>query len=221
MTQPTVRIRATLLAFGALAAACSGERTPPAARAADQAAPPPAAGERVYVTNEDDQDLSVIDAATDSVIATIPVGTRPRGVHVGPDGRVFVALSGSPKCPPSMPDAECARLTADKSKDGIAVVDIAARRVERFLPGGSDPENFAVSADGTRLFVSNEDANAASVVDVATGKIVATVPVGREPEGVGVRWTLRALTLPTRGGRAERRGLRGSERVRRRAKNGR
>jgi len=66
-------------------------------------------------------------------------------------------------------------------------VDIQARRVERILPGGSDPENFAVSADGARLFVSNEDANAASIVDVATGRIVATVPVGREPEGVGVR----------------------------------
>ena len=156
-----------------LVVACT-DRRPPIARAADSSAPAPAApagSGQIYVSNEASENLTVIDAATDSVVATIPVGTRPRGVHVAPNGRVFVALSGSPRCPPTMPDAECARLPVDKSKDGIAVVDIAARRVERILPGGSDPENFAVSADGSRLFTSNEDANAATVVDVASGRI--------------------------------------------------
>jgi 40-residue YVTN family beta-propeller repeat len=172
-----------------LAFACGRERAP--ARAATDSPPASAIARNgaaaIYVSNEDSRDLTVIDAATDSVVATIPVGTRPRGVHVGPDGRVYVAVSGSPKCPPTMPDAECAKLVADRSRDGIAMVDVAGRRVERMLPAGSDPENFAVSADGARLFISNEDANAATIVDVANGKVVATVPVGREPEGVGVR----------------------------------
>ena len=97
---------------------------------------------------------------------------------------MFVALSGSPKCPPTMPDAECEKLKADKSKDGIAVVDAASRKVTRVLPGGSDPEAFDISLDGGTLFVSNEDAGTASIVDVASGKIRATVPVGKEPEGV-------------------------------------
>ena len=138
-----------------------------------------------YVTNEDSQDLTVIDTETDSVIATIPVGTRPRGVKVSPDGKtVFVALSGSPKCPPSMPDEECEKLQADKSKDGIAQVDISNRRVTRILPGGSDPEQFDISPDGGRLYVSNEDAGTASIVDVGSGRILTTVKVGLEPEGV-------------------------------------
>src|SRR3954469_25671488 len=141
--------------------------------------------ELAYVTNEDSQNLSVIDTRTDSLIATIPVGTRPRGVKVSPDGRlVYVALSGSPKCPPSMSDAECEKLKADKSKDGIAVVDAASRRVAKVLPGGSDPETFDISEDGSTLFVSNEDAGTASIVDIASGKIRSTVPVGKEPEGV-------------------------------------
>ena len=54
------------------------------------------------------------------------------------------------------------------------------------LPGGSDPENFDISQDGTTLFVSNEDAGTASVVDIASGKIRSTVKVGKEPEGVRV-----------------------------------
>jgi YVTN family beta-propeller protein len=140
-----------------------------------------------YVTNEDSQDLTVIDTRTDSAIGSFPVGTRPRGVRVSHDGRtVFVALSGSPKCPPTMPDEECEKLKADKSKDGIAVVDAVSRTVSRVLPGGSDPENFDISRDGTTLFVSNEDAGTASIVDIASGKIRSTVKVGKEPEGVRV-----------------------------------
>lgn len=164
-------------------AACAGEPKPGAEAPGTPAAPP--AGELAYVTNEDSNELTVITVASDSVVGTIPVGKRPRGVRVAADGRtVFVALSGSPKCPPTMPDEECEKLVADKTADGIAVVDVATRTVTRVLPGGSDPETFDLSADGTRLFVSNEDAGTASVVDVARGTILSTVPVGREPEGV-------------------------------------
>src|SRR5688572_29596512 len=171
-----------------LGAAC-GKEQPSLGGRSDTTAEPPASalpsGELAYVTNEDSQELSVIDTRTDSVVATIPVGTRPRGVRVSRDGKtVYVALSGSPKCPPTMPDEECAKLVADKSKDGIAVVDVATRKVTRVLPGGSDPETFDISKDGTKLFVSNEDANTASIVDIASGKIRATIPVGKEPEGV-------------------------------------
>jgi len=143
--------------------------------------------EWAYVTNEDSQDLTVIETATDKVVATIPVGTRPRGVKVSPDGHtIYVALSGSPKCPPSMPDAECEKLQADKSKDGIAVVDAVSRKVLRILPGGSDPEQFDVNAKGSLLYISNEDAGTASIVDVKTAKIIKTVKVGAEPEGVRI-----------------------------------
>ena len=152
----------------------------------DEARPGPTAGEALaYVTNEDSRNLTVIDLATDSVVATIPVGTRPRGVKVSPDGRtVYVALSGSPKCPPTMPDSECEKLKSDRSLDGIAVVDAVTRRTLRVLPGGLDPETFDLSPDGGRLFVSNEDADSATIVDVASGRVVANVKVGREPEGV-------------------------------------
>lgn len=171
--------------------ACGKER-PSLGGRADTAAPSPGqmaapSGELAYVTNEDSQNLSVIDTRTDSLIATIPVGTRPRGVKVSPDGRtVYVALSGSPKCPPSMPDAECEKLKADKTKDGIAEVDVIGRRVRRVLPGGSDPEQFDISRDGSRLYISNEDAGTASLVDLKSGTIDTTVSVGAEPEGVRI-----------------------------------
>jgi YVTN family beta-propeller protein len=173
------------LALGCKEQPALGGRGDTAGSTAAQSAP--SGDELAYVTNEDSQDLSVIDTRTDSLIATFPVGTRPRGVKVSPDGRtVFVALSGSPKCPPSMPDEQCEKLKADKSKDGIAEVDVAARKVRRVLPGGSDPEQFDVSNDGKRLYIANEDAATASIVDVQKGTIDTTVKVGAEPEGVRV-----------------------------------
>lgn len=183
------------LAILVLVAACGrGETARPDADSA--AAPTAARGTSTgtnehallaYVTNEGSEELSIINTGTDSVVATIPVGTRPRGVKVTSDGKtIFVALSGSPRCPPTMPDAECEKLKADKSKDGVAVVDAATRKVSRVLPGGSDPEAFDISRDGTTLYVSNEDAGTASIVDVANGKIRSTIPVGTEPEGVAL-----------------------------------
>ena len=60
-------------------------------------------GYRVYVTNESSGDLSVIDGTTLEVIATIPLGKRPRGIHASPDGKtIYVALSGSPSAPPGV-----------------------------------------------------------------------------------------------------------------------
>ncbi len=103
----------------------------------------------VYVSNEDSGTLSVISTDSHEVVATIEVGKRPRGVRVGRDGKhVYVALSGSPKCPPWMSEEDCEAQVTDKSLDGIAVVDVAARRVLEVLPGGSDPEQFDLSLDG-------------------------------------------------------------------------
>jgi YVTN family beta-propeller protein len=64
----------------------------------------------VFVSNERPGDLSLIDAEADSVVTRINAGTRPRGVGLSPNGQtVYVALSGSLRCPPTMTDAECDR----------------------------------------------------------------------------------------------------------------
>jgi YVTN family beta-propeller protein len=91
----------------ALVSACSGPEQPspnsgraPAPAPTTAPVPPPVAG-RVFVTNENGGDISVVDVATQKVVATIPVGKRPRGIRLSRDGsHVFVALSGSPIAPP-------------------------------------------------------------------------------------------------------------------------
>ena len=149
---------------------------------------------RAYVSNEDGHSVTVIDTDKNEVIATLPVGKRPRGIQVSHDGsQLYVALSGLPKCPPTTPDDECEKLGRDLKADGVAVVDTKTLKVVKIHEAGSDPEQFDLAKDG-RLYVANEDVATATVLDTKTGKIIARVAVGREPEGVRVspdgRWTL-------------------------------
>ena len=144
----------------------------------------------LYVSNERSGDITVIDGSTLAPVQTIPVGTRPRGLHVSPDGHtLYVATSGSPRMGPGTDPERAKNLTADKSADGIALIDLATSRVVRRLNVGSDPEEFALSRDGSRLFVANEDIATASIWDAATGREIATAQVTEEPEGVAVHPT--------------------------------
>ncbi len=63
-------------------------------------------------------------------------------------------------------------------------MDVATRKLTRKISGGSDPEEFALSKDGAKLYVSNEDVKTASVIGIATGKVEHIIPMGLEPEGV-------------------------------------
>jgi PQQ-dependent catabolism-associated beta-propeller protein len=156
------------------------------ARRAPEFRPAPAAASRrprVYVSNERSGDVSVIDPATNQVVAIIPVGKRPRGIRVSRDGRtVWVALSGSPIAGPNVKDEDLP--PADKKADGIGVIDAATGKFRGKIAGGSDPEQFSLSPDERYLFASNEDESKATIVDLAAGRIVASLGVGLEPEGV-------------------------------------
>ena len=72
----------------------------------------------------------VIDTRTDSVVATYSGRAPARGAcESHPTVRPYMWRSaGHPSVRRSMPDEECEKLKADKSKDGIAVVDVASRR---------------------------------------------------------------------------------------------
>jgi YVTN family beta-propeller protein len=129
------------------------------AKAPEQPAPaaPVATNQpRLYVTNEVGGDLTIIDSGNFNVLATVPLGKRPRGIHPSPDHKtIYVALSGSPIAGPDVDESTLP--PPDKTADGIGVFDVAQGKVVRIIHGGSDPENFDVSPDGSQLYISNED----------------------------------------------------------------
>ncbi len=120
----------------------------------------------IFVSNEKGNSISVVDGEKLELVETIPVGNRPRGIALSPDGRhLYICAS-------------------DDST--IQVLDTQARKVIHNLPSGPDPELLVVSPDGSTIYVANEDDNMVTVVDVATRSMVSEIPVGVEPEGMAV-----------------------------------
>src|SRR4051812_1349313 len=154
--------------------------------ACSRPAPPPPPGPRVYVSDETGTEVVVVDPVAGRVIQKIAMGRRPRGIKLSPDAsQLFVALSGSPIGGPGVDESKLP--PADRSADGIGVLDLATGQLGRKLKSGQDPESFDLSVDEATLFVSNEDAAEMSVVDVRSGDVRSHLKVGEEPEGVTLR----------------------------------
>ena len=171
-------------------AACAGGEKKPAAGADSTAAAPPAAQTAstpsavVYVSDERGNKVTVVDVEHDSVVETIDAGQRPRGVRLTPDGKTLMRR-GERVAERRAGRGRIEVAAADRSKDGIALIDLSTDRVRR-LQGGIDPETFEITSDGKILYVSNEDAGTATALDLSDGKSVAVVKIGSEPEGVQV-----------------------------------
>jgi YVTN family beta-propeller protein len=122
----------------------------------------------VYITNQGDDTVSVIDTANNTIAATIPVGSGPLGVAVSPDGtKLYVANA--------------------YENATVSVIDTATNTVTSTVSvGGTWPYGVAVSPDGTRVYVAKTDNNTVSVINTATNTVTATVNVDGSPRGVVV-----------------------------------
>ena len=126
----------------------------------------PAAADEIWITNEKDDTISVIDTKTLEVVRTLKTGERPRGITFAKDfSRVFICASDS---------------------DTVQVMDPATGEILAELPSGEDPEQFVLHPDNRHLYIANEDDAVTTVVDVDSRKVVAQINVGIEPEGMGV-----------------------------------
>jgi YVTN family beta-propeller protein len=121
---------------------------------------------QAYITNLNDNTVSVIDTATNTVTATVPVGNFPNGVAVTPDGaRVYVA---------------------NVLDDTVSVIDTATNTVTATVTVGMFPWGVAVTPDGAHVYVANLNENTVSVIATASNTVTATVTVGVSPTGVAV-----------------------------------
>jgi YVTN family beta-propeller protein len=87
------------------------------------------AGTRAYVTNQSSNSVSVIDTATNTVVALVilPVGTFPSAVAVGPAGsRVYVT---------------------NILTNNVSVIDAATNTVVATVPVGDSPMGVAVKLE--------------------------------------------------------------------------
>ncbi|HZI57997.1 MAG TPA: hypothetical protein VFF39_14540 [Verrucomicrobiae bacterium] len=98
--------------------------------------------------------VSVIDTATNTVTATIPVGGISEGLVALPDGsQVFLA---------------------DGNSGQVVVIDTATNTIIARIPIGTFPAVLRITPDGSRLYVSDLVLGQLNVLDIATNTIIAT-----------------------------------------------
>jgi YVTN family beta-propeller protein len=100
-------------------------------------------GRRAYVTNEDSNNVSVINLKTRAIAAVVRVDTAPRGVAVSPDNRrIYVSNNGGNA----------------QHLGTVSVIDSKTYRVLRTTPVIASPENVAIAPDGSTMWVTGRGA---------------------------------------------------------------
>jgi YVTN family beta-propeller protein len=123
-------------------------------------------GRQVWVSNEGDDIVSVIDVAAKKVAGTFRVGTQSSSrMKFTPDGKHVVLT--------------------DRDRGQLVVIDAASRKVTLRIPNlGKRVTDLVLSADGTRAYASAQLDNAVAVVDLEKLQFTKQIPTGRDPEGV-------------------------------------
>src|SRR3989454_5197459 len=116
-----------------------------------------------YAPSERSGTVSVIDTASDRVVATIKTGGKPRGIAASPDGRRLYV--------------------SDQPNGSLVVVDLAAREISEQIPVGKSPEGVTISRDGALIAVAVEENNNVALIPAAGPRELASVRVtGKNPE---------------------------------------
>ena len=176
-------------------------------------APASVLAENAYITNLVSANVSVIDTATNTVIATIPVGIGQNGVAVTPDGsKVYVTnvnvpfvsvidtgtntviatifVGGlSPFGVAVTPDGSNVYVTDSSRLGHVSVIDTGTNTVIATIPVGEGPRGVAVTPDGSKVYVTNvqlPNPSVVSVIATATNTVIATIPLGGVSNGVAV-----------------------------------
>src|SRR5216683_3192040 len=154
--------------------------------------------------------VSVIDTATYSVVATIPVGNYPAGVAITPNGAftyvtnytsstvsvistttntvVATVAMGSPAWGVAITPNGAFAYVTNSCDSTVSVINTATNAVVATVAVGSDPVNLAITPDGFFAYTSNFMTGNLSVIDTATNRVVDTVQAaGTQPLGIAIK----------------------------------
>jgi YVTN family beta-propeller protein len=170
----------------------------------------------VIVTNMSDATATLVDAATQQVVATLPTGAGPHEVATSANGRWAVATNygnregaGStltvidvrartvsrtidlsphrrPHSATFLPGDSLLAVTSEASQ-AVLIVHVGSGTIRRTIPTTQPASHMlAVTADGRHGFTSNISAGTISLLDMASGS-AETLAVAPAVEGIGVR----------------------------------
>lgn len=128
-------------------------------------------GTTAYVSNAEDNTISVIDLKNMAVAFTIsdPRIRYPDGGAVSPDGRKLYVVGSQ--------------------SDSAVVIDTKTNKVINEIPLGlSVPRRLTFSPDGTKIYAGCNKTPEIAVIDAATDKVIKKLKVGNETRG-GITFT--------------------------------
>jgi gliding motility-associated-like protein len=157
-----------------------------------------------YIVNAGSGDVSVINTATNKVVADIPVGSNPNSVCVDPNyDEVYVVnnssntisvistltnkvtatipVGPSPWSVTVSPNGSLAYV-ADGGNNDVEVINTASNKIVKTISAGTNPNAIAVSPDGNLLYVNNS--NQVTVINTTTNKVITNIPVGSAPQAI-------------------------------------
>ena len=89
----------------------------------------------IFVSNEQGNTISIVDGDTLELVQEVPVGERPRGIVLSPDGKYLYICASE--------------------DDTVQIMDTETFEIIGELPSGPDPEVIVISPDGAKIYAAN------------------------------------------------------------------
>ena len=161
-----------------------------------------------YVVNNGSGSISAFDLQTNSIVATIPVGSGPSEICFAPSNRLAyvtnetsntlsvidlttrsiratIPVGQAPVAMLLSPNGRYGYVVSAGSND-LTVIDTADNTVLSTVSLGTTPMSINISVNGLYLYIANQDGNSVSVVNTADLSVLSTIPVGVAPNQVGL-----------------------------------
>ena len=116
-------------------------------------------GSHIYVSDEAEETLDIVDGKTLQVTKRIPVDGHPNNISISPNGRrVYVALLGD--------------------TGGVDVIDTASEKVAKHILTGNTVHNPYITPDGKFVLAGSQPGKNITVIDTETEEVAWSVPMG-------------------------------------------
>jgi PQQ-dependent catabolism-associated beta-propeller protein len=168
-----------------------------------------AAGKILYVANENNNTVTIIDMDKRQPLGEVQVGVEPEGMGISPDGKTLVATSETTNMAHFI-DVDTRRIVANVlvdarprfaefKRDGselwvtsevggtVSVIDpikhVVIKKITFVIPGlrseAIQPVGISITKDGKTAFVALGPANRVAVIDAATHEVKKYLLVGQ------------------------------------------
>jgi len=169
-----------------------------------------------YIPNALGASLTVLDTATNTSVAEIPMEELVFGVAVSPDGRTVYVTSFSestlwvidadtntvrtviptgglkPRGVSLSPDGSLV-LVANGGSGDVSVFDASTLQLRAVIPTGAGATQVVPHPNGRIAYVTNQDEDTISRIDVRSGLTLDTRPAGDQPSGLALQPDLSTL----------------------------